>query len=209
MSWIKICGLIREEDAVLAAELGVDALGFVFEPSSPRCVGGIDDWGPEWLARIPLEKIAVFGSAPDHFPRAHFDTIQASDWSMAAGLQGMKRQVVARMGINESAERMVRLAPGADRLLLDAFHRLAYGGTGLTVDWDVAAEVVRKSPIPVVLAGGLTPDNVAEAIQIVRPFGVDVSSGVEVSPGVKDAGKMREFVSEARFGFQSLPTERT
>lgn len=205
MSWIKICGLSRFEDVELAQELGVDALGFVFEPRSPRCVGGIDDWQPHWFDGIQAEKVAVFGSAPDHAPRAKFDTIQASDWSMAAGLQEMKRQMVARMGINESAERMVRQAPGADRLVLDAFHHLAYGGTGLTVDWDVAAEVVRKSPIPVILAGGLTPENVVEAIQIVQPFGVDVSSGVEQSPGVKDPAKLRDFVAEARFGFQSLP----
>jgi len=82
--------------------------------------------------------------------------------------------------------------------MLDAYREDAYGGTGHQVDWDVAAEIVQRAERPVILAGGLTPDNICEAIQRVRPFMVDVSSGVEREPGLKDHAKLRDFVQAAR-----------
>jgi phosphoribosylanthranilate isomerase len=83
-------------------------------------------------------------------------------------------------------------------ILLDAYSENEYGGTGKRVDWELAATIVEKHGWPVILAGGLTPDNVAEAIRIVRPYAVDVSSGIESSPGIKDHGKMKAFVEAVR-----------
>jgi phosphoribosylanthranilate isomerase len=83
-------------------------------------------------------------------------------------------------------------------LLLDAFHPAQHGGSGQPVDWDLAAEIVLSSPIPVILAGGLTPENVTEAIRRVQPAGVDVSSGIEKAPGIKDSERLRSFIENAK-----------
>ena len=197
MIWVKICGLRRQEDAELAQELGADALGFIFVPTSPRCVGS-GDWKPDWIDHLQVELVAVYGSAPAVYPSERFKTIQASDWSRAGQLQGRAKQLVARIGPVDSADRVLRYSTGVDRLVLDAFDSRDFGGTGKKVDWDLAAEIATRSKVPVVLAGGLTPENVAEAICKVRPFGVDVSSGVEVEPGVKDPEKLRAFIQAAK-----------
>lgn len=197
MIWVKICGLRRQEDAELAQELGADALGFIFEPTSPRYVGS-GGWKPDWIDDLRPELVAVYGPAPAVYPPANFKTIQASDWSRAGQLQGRAKQLVARIGPVDSADRVLRYLTGVDRLVLDAFDSKDFGGTGKKVDWDFAAEIVERSKVPVVLAGGLTPKNVAEAIGKVRPFGVDVSSGIEREPGVKNPEKLRAFIEAAK-----------
>ena len=197
MIWVKICGLKTEADAKWAQECGADALGFVFEYTSPRCVGG-PEWHPAWLDDIQSEMVAVYGPAPAELPAAPFKTIQATDWSRANLPAGVLKQIVARVGLNETADRVLRRIPGAHRLVLDSLQRDVYGGSGQKIDWDLAAEIVSKSRIPVILAGGLTPDNIAEAVAKVKPFGVDVSSGVETAPGVKDHAKVKRFIEIAR-----------
>jgi phosphoribosylanthranilate isomerase len=195
--WVKICGIKHEEDAKWAEECGANALGFVFEPMSPRCVGGID-WHPSWIDELKPELVAVYGPAPAELPAAPFRTIQSTDWSRSGSPQGIIKQTVARVGPMESADRVIRRIPGAHRLVLDSLQRDVYGGSGQKIDWDLAAEVVKLSKIPVILAGGLTPENVGEAIMKVKPFGVDVSSGVEAAPGVKDHAKVKKFIDMAR-----------
>lgn len=197
MIWVKICGLRRQEDAEFALQLGADALGFVFEPSSPRCVGEVD-WKPSWIDSLHAELVAVYGPAPSAYPSPNFKTIQASDWSKAGRLEGRAKQLVARIGPVDTADRVLRYLSGVDRLVLDAYDSKDFGGTGKKVDWELAAEIAERSTVPVVLAGGLTPENVAEAIRKVRPFGVDVSSGVEEEPGIKDSGKLRAFIEAAK-----------
>ena len=197
MTWVKICGLRRQEDAELAQELGADALGFVFEPTSPRYVGE-PAWCPDWIGDLHSELVAVYGRAPMVFPSESFGTIQASDWSKAGPLAGRSKQLVARIGTVDSADRVVRYLSGVDRLVLDAYDSKDFGGTGKRVDWDLAAEIVAMSKVPVVLAGGLTPENVGEAIRRVKPFGVDVSSGIEVEPATKDHAKIRAFIEAAK-----------
>ena len=197
MTWVKICGLRRQEDVELAQELGADALGFIFEPTSPRYVGS-QDWNPEWIGSLQVERVAVYGPAPAIYPSPQFKTIQASDWSKAGRLEGRAKQLVARIGPVDTADRVLRYLSGVDRLVLDAFDSKDFGGTGKRVDWDLAAEIAERSPVPVVLAGGLTHENVAEAIQRVKPFGVDVSSGIEKEPGVKDPEKLRAFIEAAK-----------
>lgn len=191
---VKICGLTRAEDVDAAIELGADALGFVLEPTSPRYVG---DEHEHLTMRVPpfIDRVAVFGRTRD-ISLAGFEAVQAVEWPV------MPRVSIRRI----HALRVQGLLPtevpaewlGADALLLDSYKEGLYGGTGLSMDWGFASSVVRAFPKHVILAGGLTPENVAEAIRIVRPYAVDVSSGVESSPGFKDHGKMRAFVQAAR-----------
>lgn len=185
---VKICGLRRQEDAELAAELGADLLGFVCEPTSPRFVG--EGWSPEWLASLPLPRVAVYG--PVGAPSTAFTHVQGHTWP-EDWRDPRPRLAVWRLGSPEGEPKV----KGA-YLVLDAYHTGQHGGLGKTIDWDVAAEIVERSPVPVLLAGGLTPENVGEAIRRVRPVGVDVSSGIEKAPGVKDPERLRAFIESAR-----------
>ena len=189
---VKICGITTRKDAELAIELGANALGFIFEPTSKRFLRTV----PEWLIELPpmVSRVAVFAVVPDYFGETQFECIQASGWmDPLAQEEHCRRIEVVRVKPGDKPSAIAERAHNAVGLLLDAFVEGTYGGTGKTVDWDLAAEVVKVSKKPVILAGGLTADNVAEAIRKVRPYGVDVSSGVESSPGIKDAGKLRDF----------------
>jgi phosphoribosylanthranilate isomerase len=105
---------------------------------------------------------------------------------------------VVRLRAGQKAVDVMETIVEASMVLLDAFSTKAYGGTGEKVEWELAAEIVRLSKLPVMLAGGLTADNVAEAIRVVRPYAVDVSSGVEEKPGIKDPAKVRDFIRAVR-----------
>lgn len=181
---VKICGLTRAEDVEAALDAGADAVGFVLEPTSRRCVTM-----PQFdeLARLAgpyCATVAVYGNAGPPYPRAQ--AYQAHGFSsLPPGLKIMTH----RLGT----------PPVGD---VDAYHldylEGGFGGSGKTIDWEAAAAFVRETRMPVILAGGLTPRNVAEAISIVHPYAVDVSSGVEGSPGVKDRAMIREFVQAAK-----------
>lgn len=190
---IKICGLTRPQDLELAAELGAGALGIVLEPSSPRFVKD-----PADLAAIAPEGkrlVAVFGRTGEA-NLAGFTDVQAVEWR--GEFPGVRRIKAVRLRGDEEIDTLLDEAAGFDALLIDAYKEGAYGGTGERANWELAAEIVRRSPIAVHLAGGLTPENVGEAIRTVRPYGVDVSSGVEEAPGVKDPVKIRDFIAAAR-----------
>ncbi len=191
---VKICGLREFADAKIALEAGADYLGFVFEPSSPRFVGSAD-WAPGWLADLPAPKVAVYGDFRGD-PSPEFDVVQAVEWNRLPPTD-MRHFRVLR--IDEAKQDIFQTEIRAgDAVVLDAYDPRAFGGTGTRIDWSIAAEIVKKlDGIRVFLAGGLTPENVTEAIQIVCPFGVDVSSGVESSPGNKDREKIRDFVLAA------------
>lgn len=192
MTRVKICGITRWADAEAAIEAGADALGFIFEPSSPRFIGD----SPELALRVPpfVESVAVFAGYYDHPGLAHFEAVQFASGNPPRRLKRLK---VFRLG-EEKQEAAAAYVDSA--ILLDAFDEQAHGGTGKPVDWDVAAAIVQAARVPVVLAGGLNPDNVAEAIRKVRPYAVDVSSGVESAPGMKDHGKVRAFIEAVREG---------
>jgi phosphoribosylanthranilate isomerase len=201
---VKICGLNRIQDAELAAEIGADALGFVFEPSSPRCVSDkVLDWIERLLPPWPL-RVAVFGIERKIEMARAFDGVQAVE--LTGENPTRQRLQVYRLGQQVSPEarpdavaEACAAAERADLLVLDAAAGPGvYGGTGKMVDWSLAAEIIQSVPRPVALAGGLTPDNVAEAIQTVKPYAVDVSSGVEASTGIKDPVKIRDFIQAAR-----------
>jgi phosphoribosylanthranilate isomerase len=197
--FLKICGLTNETDAVQAASAGATALGVVFAPGSPRCVSA--DRARDIVEAVPADVpvVGVFVNAS----LEEIVAIVAHSGIRVVQLHGdeperyaaaLKMPLLRAAGVDVPIERW----PTAT-LLLDAVSGAERGGTGRRVDWTQAADIARRRKT--VLAGGLTPANVAEAIATVRPFGVDVSSGVEASPGRKDHGKVTEFIENARKAF--------
>jgi phosphoribosylanthranilate isomerase len=196
----KICGITRVEDAHHAVEHGATALGFVFWPQSSRAVTteqarAIVDTLPE-----PIAAIGVFVNASvDDIRR-----IAAAARLSGVQLHGDEPPTMARELAGPlfrsvtltDAEQVIREWPDSATLLLDAADPVRRGGTGVTVDWTRAGAIARARRT--VLAGGLTPANVAEAVAIVRPFGVDVSSGVESAPGIKDPDKVAAFLAAVK-----------
>jgi phosphoribosylanthranilate isomerase len=196
--FIKICGITSEEDALLAVAMGADALGFVFAPSSRQMtIPKVYDI----TRRLPPEVLTV-GVFRDESPARVIDTVFRAGLK-AAQLHGREtpeqvlevktaiRRVIKAFNANSSA------AQQADRYNTDLI--LVEGstpGSGDVFDWSLMENVPRGPQI--ILAGGLNPENVAHAIEVVRPWGVDVSTGVERSPGKKDAVKVRQFIKEAR-----------
>jgi len=195
---VKICGIVRPEDLVHALSEGADAVGFVLEPTSPRYVGK-DHYDIYFKLCGPyVATVAVFGYENRSVPKA--SAVQAIRFG-AHSLVGQRLIQTIRLGQHSGNSTLPELYPGVGTVVLDAYSEEAFGGTGKKVDWRLAAELVEtlgKKGVYVVLSGGLTPDNVAEAIRIVQPYGVDVSSGVESSPGTKDPSKVRDFILAAR-----------
>lgn len=203
---IKICGVTRPEDAELAAHLGADALGLNFYEGSPRF---LDRPRAEALLRgLPpfVEPVGVFvnPTAPQlRAWRQDLRTVQlhgADLASLADEVAAARWCAVPAFGVGDAADlaRVTAALAGwpAAAVLLDAKAPGLHGGTGRTAPWDLLAAF--RAPVPVLLAGGLTPENVAEAIRVVRPYAVDVAGGVEASPGVKDPEKLRRFLDNAR-----------
>ncbi len=196
--FVKICGLVRPEDAESAAAAGADAIGINFWPGSKRYVASLAQAREIAAAAGGLTTVGVFVNASaDEIERAlevvalaqlHGDESPA----FAAPFRGRFVRAVRVRGPSSLAELAAFSCPF---YLLDAFGE-GYGGQGRPFDWELARQAA--SACKIVLAGGLTPDNVAEAIAQVRPFGVDCASGVESAPGIKDARKIRRFVAEAR-----------
>ena len=206
MTKIKICGIKTVEDALAAMNAGADLLGFNFYPKSPRyiSVGQCRDVMSVMRKYGQITYVGVFVNASVDEIRATMDTASLS----LAQLHGDETPEMVR-ALDGKGFKAFRGVPDrlsgfaredAPALLVDASVKGSYGGTGMTADWKSAAELSKQ--IPLLLAGGLTPENVADAVRQVRPWGVDVASGVESSPGVKDAAKMKAFVQAVR-GLQS------
>ncbi len=195
---IKVCGITNLEDALLCVRLGVHALGFVFHPTSPRKVDL--PTSARIIQDLPVfvSKVAVVTREDEDLLKrlkdVGFDTFQLyfdpSD-SVRAMLRGAK--LIRAMSLVQVAK--MGIPKGYSALLLDASTKDMPGGTGTTIDWDMARKVVEEADLPVILAGGLTPENVAEAINRVRPYGVDVASGLEREAGIKDEKKVADFVA--------------
>jgi phosphoribosylanthranilate isomerase len=194
MTWIKICGITNLEDAQTAVEAGADAVGFVFYPKSPRYVNV--ETVKAITAQIPakIEKVGVFVDQAKEVPgltaiQMHFTNGQGklpNTW--------LKKYLVL------SPKTPAPLEGHIDAIFLDSGTVEQPGGTGQTFDWEASRPLVENlsKSYRVVVAGGLTPANVAEAIRILRPWGVDVSSGVEASPGKKDPQKIRDFIDAVK-----------
>jgi phosphoribosylanthranilate isomerase len=199
VTWVKLCGMTRRRDVEAARAAGADAVGFVIHPPSPRFVeasrvvaltedAGVEaflvcvDADPEWLVGLAVD-VGVDGIQPHGVGRDRAATL-----ALDAGLE-----VLAPVAVADSEPDLASIPAGA-RPLLDAAGTGMHGGTGRVFDWALAGSIEREF----VLAGGLRPDTVADAVRLVRPWGVDVASGVESEPGIKDHDAMRRFVEEAR-----------
>lgn len=199
MTRVKICGLTRQEDAELALALGADELGFILEPTSPRRLPDIPLWLPS-----EAEAFAVFGPLPSTLPEIGSLGIQfIPDWSLTLPLfEGRKVRPVLRPKTDTDWGQVKdRLdEAGLDEIILDPYHPDAYGGTGKTLDDASVEKAQTLLRVKLVIAGGLTPENVADLIKRHAPFGVDVASGVESAPGVKDHEKLKVFIQTAKLG---------
>jgi phosphoribosylanthranilate isomerase len=196
--FVKICGITSEEDALLAVAMGADAVGFVFAPSSRQVAAGLVR---DIVRRLPPEVLTV-GVFRDESAQRVVDIVNGTGLRAAQlhGLETADQTAWVRKRVPFVIKAFVAGDPaldraddfGADAILVDSHAP----GSGEVFDWSLAegAPINRR----VILAGGLTPENVAEAIEAVRPWGVDVATGVEDSPGHKDARKVREFVINAR-----------
>ena len=194
---IKVCGITRVEDALCAVRLGVHALGFVFWPRSPRAIGV--EQAAAIIEALPpvVTPVGVFVDPGAEVVAACF----AAGMSVAqivgevpAMPRGMR--LLRAVTLSTDGTGIVPQVAGSGAILVDAHDPVRRGGTGRTIDWGAVAPIAARRPV--ILAGGLRPENVAEAIALARPAGVDVSSGVEAAPGIKDPAKMAAFVAAVR-----------
>lgn len=202
---IKICGITNAEDANIAVRAGADALGFVMYRNSPR-------WVEPSVVRSIIASLPPFVLAVGVFVNEEAESVRALTDECGFALaqlhgdesalycQHLGRPALKALRLKDRGT-LLALAEFRGRanvrgVLIDAFSDQAYGGTGQPVDWTLAEEAARSTAV--ILAGGLNPANVVEAIKKVRPYGVDVSSGVEKSPGKKDPDKVKAFIEAAR-----------
>lgn len=197
---IKICGITNREDAEAAVEFGADALGFIFVPDTPRYVG---DRAAELTRDLPpfIARVAVCADAEQaRAVPTEFDTLQLySGETDRPGARFIRAfRIRDASSLDEIALMLASAHSRPQALQLDAYHPGKLGGSGVAFNWDLAIEAKGRFGPPIVLAGGLTPENVAEAVRAVRPYAVDVSSGVEAEPGRKDHTKLRNFIEAIR-----------
>ncbi len=199
---IKFCGITRAEDAQAAAKLGADALGFVFYAPSPRCVGvaqaaAIARELPPFVSKVGLFVNAAADEVEDVCRAVGLDVVQYhGDESPEHCAQAPKPWIKAirvRPELDIVAE-CLRYAQ-ASAWLFDTYDDKLYGGSGKAFDWALLPQQHRR---PIILAGGLTPDNVGQAIRSTAPYAVDVSGGIEAAKGIKDHDKMRKFIAEVQ-----------
>ncbi len=198
---VKICGITSIEDALAAVEAGADALGFVFFERSPRNItpeqaAAIIRRLPPFVQTVGLfvnEELATINSIA---ARCGLDVVQLHGEESPQFCAGVRRRVIKAFRVKNAASLDQIRDYDVAACLLDSWCPSAQGGTGKTFNWEIAAVAAASSRI--ILAGGLTPDNVGDAVKAVRPYAVDVSSGVESSPGIKDPVKIRNFVRHAR-----------
>jgi phosphoribosylanthranilate isomerase len=213
--WIKICATTNLDDALASLDASANALGFIFTesarqvapdeaakiiaalPPSVEKIGVVVNQSPEALQQLAettgLTGLQLHGDEPpDHLP----------EYRRALGLRKIIKTLQARELLAEPTklDSYLRNSKSIDAILLDSGSPAAHGGTGQTFDWPAALPIVQriKQHLPVIIAGGLTPTNVADAIRLFEPCGVDVVSGVELSTGKKDPAKLRAFIAAAR-----------
>ena len=199
---VKICGITRVEDALAAAHAGAHAIGLIFAAESPRRVSTaiarkVVEALPPFVTPVALfvdpqaaEVERVMGEVGPQLLQFHGD--EAPDFCVRFGVPYIK---VARVGSGVDLLQYASRYRAAKGLLLDAFVEGSRGGTGSTFDWSL---IPAKLPLPLILAGGLDADNVGDAVRRVRPWAVDVSSGVETEKGIKDAARIAAFIRGVR-----------
>jgi len=218
MTWVKICGMTNLEDALTAVEAGADAVGFVFYEKSPRNISV--EAAREIVGKLPhrVEKVGVFVEADsvgirEIVSRAGLTAVQLHGKRSIDSVVGDRRSPLESVAVPKVIVRIpgeslknggifmgIELLAKAFAVILDSRSNGVEGGTGSTFDWEAARGMAQllNLQIPVIVAGGLTPKNVNEAMDTFQPWGVDVVSGVEARPGKKDPGKVRAFVNAVR-----------
>ena len=202
---IKICGLTTPQDALAAIQFGADALGFNFFPGSKRFVGSDASWIGDLPGRIEKVAIVVNPSWEEAEAIARAPGVTAlqlhgaetPDFCLRLREAGIRFEKALPVQGRDSLAKVPDFS--TDTVLLDSSQATEFGGSGRTFPWEIARKFIESNPhFRVILAGGLTPENVAEAIVVVRPFGVDVTTGVEASPAHKDYARLKAFIAAAR-----------
>ena len=201
---VKICGITSADDARAAVGAGADALGFMFYEPSPRCV--TPEQAAAIIAKLPthVAKVGVFVDADEATVRttaamAGLDTLQFHGSEPPEFCARFELRTIKAFRVKDTGSLGQLPDYDTDAWLLDSYVQGVPGGTGERFNWELAAEAKRLGR-PILLAGGLTPDNAAEAVGQVAPVGLDVSSGVEAAPGRKDAAKVAAFIASAKGG---------
>ena len=201
---VKICGFTRVEDAVYAANLGVDAIGLVFYPPSPRHVGieqaiKIVNALPAFTSIVALFADEEESKIRDVLARVPVDCLQfhGDEPAEACRIYGKRYLKAVRMQDDIDIGALALSYHDAAGLLLDAYHPGVKGGTGSQFDWEL---IPKQCNLPIILAGGLDETNAKQAVQSVRPYALDVSSGVEADKGIKDSHKMAAFIKQVNEG---------
>ncbi|AYF87432.1 phosphoribosylanthranilate isomerase [Pseudomonas sp. DY-1] len=199
---IKICGITRIEDALAAVAAGADAIGFVFYAKSPRAVtsaqaGAIIAALPPFVTTVGLFVDMPRAELKQLLEVVSLDLLQFHGDESPADCAGYGRPYIKALRVKPGDDVAAAIAryPDASGVLLDTYVAGIPGGTGEAFDWSL---VPRNAAKPVILAGGLTPENIGEAVRQVCPYAVDVSGGVEASKGIKDAAKIQAFIQRAR-----------
>jgi phosphoribosylanthranilate isomerase len=197
---VKICGITTVDDARLAVQCGADAIGLNFYPPSPRYVSlaeaeKIREAIPSGVCCVGVFVNASRSVIEEIASRLRLDAMQFHGDEREEDLRGWGRKVIRAFRLCGEEVLSQILTCGADYLLIDAYQEGLYGGTGQTLAWNAIGALPRSR---LILAGGLTPENVAQAVKAVRPFAVDVASGVEALPGKKDPHKLEAFISYAQ-----------
>jgi phosphoribosylanthranilate isomerase len=200
---VKICGITRDDDACLAVQLGAAALGFNFYPRSPRYLNperarGIIHHLPPFISAVGVFADEVDAGRVAAIARqAGVTAVQLHGPRFPAETRALEEfPVIRAVPVTPDFMRVVLNGVDAAAILLDALDLERIGGSGKTIDWNLARQA-SSAGRPVILAGGLTPENVGEAVRVVRPYAVDVATGVESSPGIKDATKLSAFFAAA------------
>ncbi|MCJ7728172.1 MAG: phosphoribosylanthranilate isomerase [Actinobacteria bacterium] len=214
MVWIKICGITNIDDAKSISELRVDAMGFVLSADSPRRIEAITAYRIIEALRTGENKISMvgifvneeIGRVLNNYRSLRLDYIQLSGDEDRDYLKDLKEKakdikIIKSIRIKNKSEsysakinkKVDKLKEYADFILMDSYSKNVYGGTGVSFNWDIVKDYYRE--IPVILSGGLDAENVRQAVDIVKPFGVDASSKLEIYPGKKDIDKVTKFIN--------------
>lgn len=194
---VKVCGITRVEDASQAVGLGAAALGFVFWPASPRAISvqaarDVAAAVPPLVARVGVFVDASADEVARIVDEVGLDAVQLHGGERPQGYERVKARLIKAVALNSDDDVLHAAAlPAHVTMLVDATDRVRRGGTGRVADWSHAAALAARRPV--ILAGGLTADNVADAIRKVRPWALDVSSGVESAPGIKSRERLEAF----------------
>ncbi len=203
--WIKVCGITRAEDAMASSDLGADAIGLVFYPPSPRAavIENVAEIVSGISASVSVVALFVNPTANEvnrvvdsgYIDLLQFHGSESEEFCCSFDIPYMK---AFRVGFDDDLQQAIEAYPSAELILLDSYNKNAPGGTGHVFDWERVSAISDSSLSKLVLAGGLSPDNIVTAINKVQPYGVDVSSGVESSPGIKDRALINKFIEGVR-----------